>query len=114
MARVRAVLNRSSQQHADELITFDTLVINLRQKTVLIDDELITLTKTEFELLRLLLVNRGRVLTRQQLLKQAWPAEIIVTERTVDVNITRLRKKIGRYAVNILTRQGFGYYFDKL
>ena len=68
-------------------------------------------TKTEFELLSLLMENRGRVFSRQELINRAWPNDVIVSDRTVDVNITRLRKKIGPYADCIATRMGFGYYF---
>lgn len=82
-------------------------------KTVSIDGEAVSLTRTEFDLLRLLLSHRGEVFSRQQLLEQVWPSDVIVIERTVDVNITRLRKKIGRYAQCIIARQGFGYCFEK-
>lgn len=69
------------------------------------------LTPTEFSLLHLLLVNRGKVLSRQQLMDSVW-AGVVVTDRTVNVNITRLRKKIGPYAQNIVSRTGFGYVFE--
>ncbi len=65
----------------------------------------------EFSLLHLLLVNRGKVLSRQQLMDSVW-AGVVVTDRTVNVNITRLRKKIGPYAQNIVSRTGFGYVFE--
>ena len=77
-----------------------------------VDGEPTQLTKTEFDLLRLLLGRRGEVLSRQQLLKEVWPSNVIVTERTVDVNIARLRKKLGQYAGCIVSRQGFGYIFE--
>lgn len=70
------------------------------------------LTPTEFALLHLLLVNRGKVLSRQQLMDTIW-AGVIVTEHTVNVNITRLRKKLGSYAQNIVSRTGFGYVFEE-
>ena len=69
------------------------------------------LTPTEFSLLHLLLVNRGKVFSRQQLMDRVW-AGVVVTDRTVNVNITRLRKKIGPYAQNIVSRTGFGYVFE--
>lgn len=68
--------------------------------------------RTEFELLHLLLANRGKVLSRQQLMDTVW-AGVIVTDRTVNVNITRLRKKLGVYAQNIVSRTGFGYVFEE-
>ena len=79
--------------------------------TVTVDGEPVSLTRTEFDLLRLLLSNRGQVFSRQEVLERVWPPDVIVTDRTVDVNITRMRKKIGRYSSCILTRHGFGYQF---
>ena len=67
---------------------------------------------TEFELLRQLLTNRGKVLSRQQLMDTVWVG-VVVTDRTVDVHITRLRKKLGVYANNIVSRPGFGYVFEE-
>lgn len=78
-----------------------------------IDHEDIAFTKTEYELLKLLLSERGRVFSRQQLIDRVWPSDVLVLDRTVDVNITRLRKKIGPYSKNIVTRLGYGYYFDE-
>lgn len=69
-------------------------------------------TKNEYELLRLFLEEKGRVFSRQELIDRAWPNDVLVSDRTVDVNITRLRKKIGSFATHIVTRQGYGYYFD--
>ena len=86
--------------------------MNLDRKTVTIDSMPISLTRTEFDLLSLLLSNRGQVLSRQQLMDTVW-AGVIVTDRTVNVNITRLRKKLGHYAHNIVSRQGFGYVFEQ-
>jgi DNA-binding response OmpR family regulator len=114
MVRVRAVIRRTDEHlaaHAS-VISYQGLVINLDRKTVAIDGEDIAFTKTEFELLRLLLSEKGRVFSRQELLEKVWPRDVMVLDRTVDVNITRLRKKIGRFSKCIVTRLGFGYYFD--
>ncbi|MBQ8453950.1 MAG: Na/Pi symporter [Bacteroidaceae bacterium] len=92
-------------------ISFQGLQINLGHKTVSIDGNPISLTRTEFELLCQLLSNRGRVLSRQSLMEKIWP-DVIVTDHTINVNITRLRKKLGPYAANIVSRQGFGYIFE--
>lgn len=86
--------------------------MDLDKKTVTIDGEEVAFTKTEFELLYLLLSERGRVFSREQLIERVWPKDVLVLDRTVDVNITRLRKKVGRFAKCIVTRLGFGYYFD--
>ena len=88
------------------------LVLDLDKKTVSIDGEAVPFTKTEFELLHLLLEDKGRVFSRQELIDRVWPKDVMVLDRTVDVNITRMRKKVGRFAKCIVTRLGFGYYFD--
>lgn len=114
LARVKAVLNRSahSVQTAPDTLRYEHLVLNLNTKTVSVDGEEVAFTKTEFELLRLLLEYKGRVFSRQELIDQVWPSDVMVLDRTVDVNITRMRKKIGRYAPCISTRLGYGYYFN--
>ncbi|MBR1557737.1 MAG: response regulator transcription factor [Prevotella sp.] len=109
VARVNAVLKRNQPQAKQ--LQYEGLMIDQSSKTVTIDDVSVELTRTEFDLLALLLSHRGQVFSRQELLERVWPDDVIVTERTVDVNITRLRKKLGNYASRILTRQGFGYYF---
>ena len=114
LARVKAVLNRMSPVVADEaarVLVHESLSMDVMNKTVTVDGESISLTKTEFELLRLFLSNRGEVFTRQQVIERVWPPHVIVSDRTVDVNIARMRKKIGRYSSCIVTRQGFGYMF---
>lgn len=106
------VMNIVEARLGKRLISYRGLQMNLDRKTVTIDSVPISLTRTEFDLLSLLLSNRGQVLSRQQLMDTIW-AGVIVTDRTVNVNITRLRKKIGDYAHNIVSRQGFGYVFEQ-
>ena len=115
LVRVRAVLRRTAspaEQQAPQVIYYQGIEMNLGKKTVSIDGEEIPFTKTEFELLHLLLDERGRVFTRQELIDRIWPKDVLVLDRTVDVNITRLRKQKGRNSKCIVTRLGFGYYFD--
>ena len=115
LVRVRAVLRRTSDTGYaphNNIISYQGLELNLDKKTVAIDGEDIPFTKTEFEILHLLLDERGRVFSRQELIDRVWPRDVLVLDRTVDVNITRLRKKIGRFSKCIVTRLGFGYYFD--
>ena len=116
MVRVRAVLRRTAEQVGDadesKIINYQGLQLNRDKKTVSIDGEAIPFTKTEFELLRLFLEERGKVFSRQELIDRVWPKDVMVLDRTVDVNITRMRKKIGKFAKCIVTRLGFGYYFD--
>ena len=114
LARIAAVLRRSTTQPTSlqgNYLQFEQLIIDLDSKIVTINGEDMAFTKMEFELLSLLMENRGRVFSRQELINRAWPSDVIVSDRTVDVNITRLRKKIGPYADCIATRMGFGYYF---
>ena len=111
---VRVVLRHTSEHQDPEpaVLRYQGLEMNLDKKTVSIDGEDVPFTKTEFELLHLLLEEKGRVFSRQELIDKVWPKDVLVLDRTVDVNITRLRKKIGRFAKCIVTRLGFGYYFD--
>jgi len=111
LARVKAVLGRTSTHQVAQELRYEGLVMDLSNMSVIVDGEPVNLTKTEFELLKLFLENRGRVFSRQDMLDKVWPRDVIVTDRTVDVNITRMRKKIGRYSSCIVTRHGFGYLF---
>lgn len=113
VARVKAVLTRSLSNVAESLLSFEGLVLDLNKKTTTVDGESVNLTKTEFELLGLLLRHRGQVFSRQQIFDAVWPEDVVVSDRTVDVNITRMRKKIGSYGTNIVSRQGFGYVFEE-
>lgn len=116
MVRVRAVLRRTMELRGNSsepsLINYQGLQLNLDKKSVTVDGESVPFTKTEFELLRLLLEERGKVFSRQELIDRVWPKDVMVLDRTVDVNITRMRKKIGKFSKCIVTRLGFGYYFD--
>lgn len=117
MVRVRAVLRRTADKKNEgqkNIVKYQELEIDLDRKAVAIDGKEIPFTKTEFELLYLLLTEKGHVFSRQELIDRVWPKDVLVLDRTVDVNITRLRKKIGRFAKCIVTRLGFGYYFQTL
>lgn len=113
-ARVKAVLGRTSSDEGDRsnILRYEGLRMDRTKMTVTVDGEPASLTKTEFELLKLLLEHRGRVYSRQEVLEKVWPKDVVVTDRTVDVNITRMRKKIGPYSSCIATRHGYGYLFD--
>ena len=115
MVRVKAVLRRSTQsfstQRKDQL-EYKGLILNITQKKVSIDGNEVALTKKEFEILMLLLQNQGRVFSREDILAKVWQEEVYVLDRTIDVNITRLRKKIGEYGKRIVTRLGYGYCFE--
>ena len=94
-------------------IRFRGIQIDTDAKTVSVDGVDVPFTKTEYDLLKLFLENRGKAFSREQLLSAVWPDDVIVTPRTVDVNITRIRKKIGPYAESLTSRAGFGYSFQE-
>ena len=114
-ARVKAVLRRTSSQETEripEQLVYKSLVLDIVKKKVCINGEEAPLTKKEFEILLLLLQNKGRVFSREDILNKVWSDEVYVLDRTIDVNITRLRKKIGDYGKCIVTRLGYGYCFE--
>ena len=115
IARVKAVLRRtatSDTEKAPEQLCYQSLVIDITKKKESLAGEEVPLTKKEFEILFLLLQNKGRVFSREDILSRIWSDEVYVLDRTIDVNITRLRKKIGTYGKRIVTRLGYGYCFE--
>ena len=112
--RVKAVLRRTAgvQTQVPEQLIYKGLSVNIPKKKVTINNEEISLTKKEFEILLLLLQNQGRVFSREDILAKVWHDEVYVLDRTIDVDITRLRKKIGEYGACIVTRLGYGYCFE--
>ncbi len=112
IARVKAVLRRSAEKVTPEVLQFERLYIDPVKKRAFIDQEELPLTKKEFEILSLLLSHPGQVFSREEILSKIWTDEVYVLDRTIDVNITRLRKKIGEYGKHIVTRLGYGYCFE--
>ena len=119
-ARVKAVLRRASQQQQqivpildDSIIVYNKITLDLNAKIVICDGQKLEFTKLEFELLSFFLQHPNKVFSREDLLNYCWPQDVKVLDRTVDVNITRLRKKIGHYGKQIKTRVGYGYCFEK-
>ncbi len=115
LARVKAVLRRTQTEQKEAVpdrIVYKTLLLDRSKKKVCIDGQEMALTKKEFEILSLLLQNKGRVFSREDILSKVWTDEVFVLDRTIDVNITRLRKKIGAYGKCIVTRLGYGYCFE--
>ena len=114
LARVKAVIKRTAgvQNKSNDQLIFKDMVVDSGKKKVVIRGEEISLTKKEFEILLLLLQNQGRVFSREDILTKVWHDEVYVLDRTIDVNITRLRKKIGEYGKYIVTRLGYGYCFE--
>jgi len=116
IARVRSVLRRTSRQQdggekeADNVLRVEGLKLDMDLKECYVDEQLVKLTKTEFELLAFLMAHPGKIYSRDEIVLRVWD-DVIVLGRTIDVNITRLRSKIGPYGANIITRLGFGYGF---
>ena len=112
--RVKSVLRRTEATTGnDNTISYGDLVLNIERKQCHISGEEVALTKKEFEILRLLLSNRGKIFSREEILDSVWEDDVLVIDRTIDVNINRLRKKIGNYGNDIITKQGFGYGFKE-
>ena len=114
IARVGALIKRASfvKEPSETNWSFKGLVIDIRTNRVAIDDNEISLTKKEFEILSLLTQVSPNVLTRAEILSSVWGENEYVLDRTVDVHITRLRKKLGEYATIIVNRSGFGYFLN--
>lgn len=113
VARIKAVLRRGkSLEMKPKVITIDTMELDMNRKSLTIGNENILLTRKEFEILNMLVSSKGKYLSRQEILDRIWSDDVIVTERNVDVNIARLRKKIGEYGSCIKGRSGYGYCFE--
>ena len=118
IARVKSVLRRTSGQKsinapvaAPEVLQVEGLRLDMEFKRCTVDGNEVKLAKKEFELLAYLIKHRGKICSREQILSRVWSDEVVVLDRTIDVNITRLRSKIGVYGSYIVTRSGFGYGF---
>ena len=121
IARVGAVLRRTSEQGAksqeprqisNDNIIFEGIVVNKADMSLTVDGEMVVMTRKEIELLCYLLTHRGQILSREHLLNNVWDSNGFVLERTVDVHITHLRKKLGQYGKRIVTKSGYGYMFS--
>ena len=114
LARVGALIKRTSlvKHPAETNWSYKGLSIDIQTNRVTIDDNEVSLTKKEFEILSLLAQVSPNVLTRAEILSSVWGENEYVLDRTVDVHITRLRKKLGDYATIIVNRSGFGYYLN--
>jgi len=113
-ARVKAVLKRSAQvkNKSHAIVKFGDIELDTTRKRLIINDEKVELTKKEYEIIKLLLENQSKVFSREDILLRVWGGDVIVTDRTVDVNITRLRTKLGKFGQNLKNKTGFGYFFE--
>lgn len=114
MARVKAVLKRSDAAVSKDngIVSHGNIEFDNTRKRVLIDGEPVDLTRKEFEILELLVGSNGKVFSREDILQRIWGNDVIVTDRTVDVNITRIRNKLGEYGTCLKNKTGYGYYFE--
>ena len=116
LARVETVLRRNtrsvSEPPSENIRQYENLRLDTASKRASLGGRDVSLTKTEFEILWLLLQSPGRVYSRDSLLRTVWPDDVLVTDRTVDVHIARMRKKIAPYDKHIVTRLGYGYCFE--
>ena len=117
VARVKSVLRRTSVHSSitineiQNALKVEGLHLDLEFKRCVVDGEDVKLARKEFELLSYLMSHRGKICSREQILNRIWSDEVVVLDRTIDVNIARLRSKIGKYGSYIVTRSGFGYGF---
>lgn len=119
LARIRTVLRRASSSRdntyssSTPMLTVQFMGLQLSRRThvCMVDGEEVRMPRKEFEILFRLLSDRNRVFSRAELLSEVWPGETVVADRAVDVNVTRIRQKIGRYGRHIITRSGYGYGF---
>lgn len=116
-ARIRTVLRRTTLHNGQPVnnepdkVSYLGLTVLPAKKICMVDGAEVKLPRKEFEILLKLLSHRGHIFSREEILKEIWPDEVVVLDRVVDVNITRIRQKIGRYGKNIVTRSGYGYGF---
>ena len=117
VARIRSVLRRTSVHKVPQAaartnsLVVEGLHLDMEFKRCKVDGTEVKLTRKEFELLAYLISHRGRVCSREQILSRVWSDEVVVLDRTIDVNITRVRQKIGPYGAYIVTKSGYGYGF---
>ena len=111
--RVKSLLRRTSKTINNSNVSYKSLTLDNSSKLCYIDGKEVALTKKEFDILYLLISNPGKVFSREEILQTIWEKNVYVVDRTIDVNINRLRRKLGEYESNIVTRQGYGYGFKE-
>jgi two-component system, OmpR family, alkaline phosphatase synthesis response regulator PhoP len=114
IARIKAVLNRTQTKvDSENKVLLKNLIIDITNKKVLVDNKKISFTKKEFEIIALLSKNPGRIFSRDEILAAVWSSDVIVVNRAIDVNIARIRKKLGEeYGKTFVSRSGYGYCFE--
>lgn len=112
VARVRAVLRRTAKTADNETLAYQGLKIDRKSMRCTIDGQELAMPRKELEILSLMLSDPGRIFSRAEIMSRVWPDGVVVSDRTIDVNITRLRQKLGAYGAHIVTRPAYGYGFE--
>ncbi len=111
IARVRAIMRRSSPSQVTMTTASGDFMLDTDSKLIMSDGKALELTKKEYDILALFVQNPGRIYSRNEILSRIWGNDVIVTDRTVDVTITRIRRKLGEKGNLIKNKSGYGYYF---
>lgn len=115
LARIKAMLRRTAKKEEQEKpkeLVVDAIRLDFIRKLVTVDGEDMRLSPKEFGILSLLVGQRGRVFSREEIMDKVWRGEAYVLDRTVDVHIARIRRKLGKEGARIINRQGYGYCFN--
>jgi two-component system, OmpR family, alkaline phosphatase synthesis response regulator PhoP len=115
-ARIKAVVKRAQKpvKSENKIINLGNIGLDPGRKRLVIEGEPIDLTKKEFEIISLLIRNPGKLFSREEILDVIWTRDVVVTNRTVDVNIARIRAKLGKYGENLKNKTGYGYYYETI
>lgn len=113
LARIKAILRRTQTEPEKKELVLNDISISFTQKTVMIDGESIPLSPKEFGILSMLAKRPGRIFAREEILAEVWHGDTYVLDRTVDVHVARIRRKLGDKAYHLVNRQGYGYCFEE-
>lgn len=113
LARIKAILRRTQTEPEKKELVLNDISISFTQKTVMIDGENIPLSPKEFGILSMLAKRPGRIFAREEILAEVWHGDTFVLDRTVDVHVARIRRKLGDKAYHLVNRQGYGYCFEE-
>lgn len=113
LARIKAILRRTQTEPEKKELVLNDISISFTQKTVMIDGENIPLSPKEFGILSMLAKRPGRIFAREEILAEVWHGDTYVLDRTVDVHVARIRRKLGDKAYHLVNRQGYGYCFEE-
>lgn len=113
LARIKAILRRTQATPAQTEVKVGEVVVDHVKKVVRIHGEDVRLSPKEFGILSMLVKQPGRVFSREEILAEVWHGDSYVLDRTVDVHIARVRRKLGDYGSHLTNRQGYGYCYEE-